>query len=105
MSRKFWWIALCAFLLIGAGCSKHDPPAKVVVEIPSGFTGNFLLEMGIKDAPPLAKRGDVYVVTVPRDGKVVTSTLLMHSLPTFQNASNGSVWCYSHSVFTTGDGI
>jgi len=105
MSRRFWWIAVCACLLVSAGCSKHDPPARVVVEIPSGFTGDFVLEMGVREAPPLARRGDAYVVTVPRDGKVATSTLLMHSLPTFQNSGDGGVWGYSHSVFATGDGI
>ena len=45
------------------------------------------------------------MVTVPKSGKVITSTLLTNSEPTFQNSSEGAVWGYSHSVFTTGDGI
>lgn len=105
MNRRVLLIAVCALLLAGVGCSKKNPAAKVVVEIPSGFTGDVLLEMGVRDAPPLAKRGDAYVVTVPRDGKVITSTLLLHSLPTFENSGDGRVWGYSHSLFTSGDGI
>jgi hypothetical protein len=76
-----------------------------VVEIPAGFTGNFMLEMGIKGAPPLERHGDAYVVAVPKSGKVETSTLLTNSTPVFKNASDGAVWGYAHSVFTTGDGI
>jgi hypothetical protein len=55
--------------------------------------------------PPLEERGAAYVVPVPRNGKIITSTLLTNSEPTFQNSSEGAVWGYSHSVFTTGDGI
>jgi hypothetical protein len=77
----------------------------VIVEIPYGFSGNFLPEMGVRDAPPLAKRGDAYVVPVPRNGKFITSTLLTNSEPTFRNSSEGAVWGYSHSIFKTGDGI
>jgi hypothetical protein len=106
MNRKIWSMVICAVFLVAAGaCSKHHSAAQVIVEIPSGFTGNFLLEMGISEAPPLAKRGDAYVVPVPRNGKVITSTLLTKSRPTFRNSSEGAVWGYSHSVFTTGDGI
>jgi hypothetical protein len=61
--------------------------------------------MGVKGAPPLEKQGDTYVVAVPRSGKVITSTLLTNSQPSFRNSSDGAVWGYSHSVFNTGDGI
>jgi hypothetical protein len=106
MKRSFWLTALFAAFLIAAGaCSKHPAAAQVIVEIPSGFTGDFLLEMGVKEAPPLEKRGDAYVVSVPRNGKVTTSTLLTNSQPTFRNSTEGAVWGYSHSVLTTGDGI
>jgi hypothetical protein len=106
MNRKIWPAVICAVLLIAASaCSKHGSAPQVIVEIPSGFNGDFLLEMGVKDAPPLEKRGDAYVVPVPRNGKVVTSTLLTNSEPAFRNSSEGAVWGYSHSVFNTGDGI
>jgi hypothetical protein len=93
------------FLIASSACSKNRAAPQVIVEIPSGFTGNFLLEMGVRDALPLEKRGEAYVLPVPRNGKVITSTLLTNSRPSFQNSSEGAVWGYSHSVFTTGDGI
>jgi hypothetical protein len=106
MNRRAWSIAVCIiFLLAASACSKKSSAPQVIVEIPSGFTGDFLLEMGVKESPPLEKRGDAYVVSVPRNGKVVTSTLLTNPRPTFQNSSEGAVWGYSQSVFTTGDGI
>ncbi len=106
MNRKIWPRVVCAVFLLAAGaCSQHGSAPEVIVEIPSGFTGNFLLELGVRDAPPLAQRGAAYVVTVPRSGKLITSTLLKDSKPTFLGSSDGAVWGYSHSVFTTGDGI
>jgi hypothetical protein len=108
MSRKFSCALLSAILVLWSACSKK-PASPLIVEIPSGFSGNFVLEMGVRDAPPLAKRGDAYLVLVPkdgpRDGKVSTSTLLLNPRPSFHNASGGTVWGYSHSLFTTGDGI
>ncbi len=102
---KAWCVVLGAvFLSIACACSRKTAPA-IVVEIPAGFTGDFLLEMGIKGAPPLEKHGDSYFVVVPKSGKVETSTLLTNSTPVFKNASDGAVWGYAHSVFTTGDGI
>jgi hypothetical protein len=109
MKRKMVLLFGCALLLLAeAACSKHvsgTQGTQLVVEIPAGFSGDFLLEMGAQDRPPLEKRGDVYVVTVPRTGKVVTSTLLQNPKVEFKNASDGGVWGYSQSVFTTGDGI
>jgi hypothetical protein len=103
--RKTWGLVVgVVFLSAACACSRKSAPV-VVVEIPAGFTGDFMLEMGVKGAPPLEKQGDAYVVAVPRSGKVTTSTLLTNSKPTFQNSSDGAVWGYAHSVFTTGDGI
>jgi hypothetical protein len=59
----------------------------------------------VTEAPPLEKRGNAYVVPVPRSGRVPTSTLLTNPAPMFQNASSGAIWGYSHSVSPTGDGI
>ncbi len=105
-NRKMLSMVICAvFLVAASACSKQSSAPQVMVEIPAGFTGNFRLEMGVKDATPLEKRGDAYVVPVPSNGKVITSTLLTDSQPTFQNSSEGTVWGYSHSLFKTGDGI
>jgi hypothetical protein len=103
---KIWPAVICAgFLLAASDCSKRGAGPALLVEIPSGFSGDFRLEMGVKDAPALDKQGDAYVVSVPKSGKVTTSTLLTNARPTFKNSSDGGVWGYSHSVFTTGDGI
>jgi hypothetical protein len=98
-------IVSAALLMIAVGCSKTPAASQVVVEIPSGFSGDFLLEMGVKDAPALERQGDAFVVTVPKNGKVSTSTLLLNPRVTFKNGSDGGVWGYSHAVFSTGDGI
>jgi len=106
MNRGAWLPAFCAvFLIVASGCSNKDSAVNLIVEIPPGYTGNFLMEMGAKDAPALSKQGNSYVVAVPKSGKVTTSTLLTKSNPTFKNSSDGAVWGYSHSVFATGDGI
>ena len=104
MNRKVWSITFCAcFLILVSACTKRAQ--QVIVEVPAGFNGNFVLEMGVTEAPPLEKRGNAYVVTVPRSGRVPTSTLLTDPTPMFQNASSGVIWGYSHSISTTGDGI
>jgi hypothetical protein len=106
MNRKAWSIFICAvFLCVTTGCSRSKPAPIVVVEVPAGFTGDVLVEMGVKDAPPLPQQGEAYSVIVPRDGKILTSTLLTKARPTFKNSGEGAVWGYSHSVYTTGDGI
>ncbi len=106
MNRRGWLMVFCTVILfVAGGCSKKGYGPDLIVEIPSGYTGNFLMEMGIKDAPALAKQGNSYVVAVPRSGRMTTSTLLMNPQPIFKNSSEGAVWGYSHSVSATGDGI
>lgn len=105
MSRRILIFFGCVCLAITIACTKHSPDSSVVVEIPPDFTGNFVLEMGSRSASALPKDGDAYVIAVPRSGKLETSTLLQHPNVTFKNSSSGSVWGYSQSTFTTGDGI
>lgn len=105
MTEKSLLVVCTLFLVVCSGCSKREMPTPVIVEIPAGFNGNFVLEMGVRDAPPLAKRGDAFIVPVPKSGRVETSTLLQKCHPTFQNASEGTVWGFSQSTFATGDGI
>jgi len=104
--RRSWKsvLGLVPLLILSAACSKRADP-DLIVEIPAGFSGNFSLEMGVRDAPALAKDGNAYRLTVSKSGKMSTSTLLVHSQPQFRNSSGGAVWGYSHSVFSTGDGI
>jgi hypothetical protein len=93
------------FLIAGAACSRKTPTEAIEIDIPPGFNGNFVLEMGVKNAPQLQRDGDAYVVNVPKDGKVSTSTLLQNPKVSFKNAGDGAVWGYSHSSVSTGDGI
>jgi hypothetical protein len=106
MSWKILAGSLLALLLGAAdACSRGASAPELLVEIPAGFSGNFVLEMGVHSASHLPKDGDVYLVTVPRSGRLMTSTVLEKPKVTFKNGSGGSIWGYSQSMFTTGDGI
>jgi hypothetical protein len=104
-SRFIIVFAFVVLVLVTIACSKNRASAEVVVEIPAGFSGYFVLEMGVHDAPPLQRDGDEYVLSLPRDGKAQTSTILSEPRITFRNHSGGQVWGYSQRTFTTGDGI
>jgi len=100
--------AICGFavlLAITAACSKKSVSDQLIVEIPPGFSGNFVLEMGVRGAVPLSKHGDAYVLSLPREGKTQTATMLNNARVTFKNASDGQVWGLSQRTFSTGDGI
>jgi len=106
MTRNFVLIfLLAAFLAAGVACSKRGSNQQLVVEIPAGFSGTFVLNMGVREAPALQSDGRIYFVSVPANGKVETSTFLDKPKIIFRNSSNGSIWGFSQSVFTTGDGI
>ena len=104
-ARSLLLAMLLAFICIAVACSRKNAKPQVVIEIPPGFTGNFVLEMGIRDAAPLPTETNTYVVTIPRGGNMRTSTLLDHPNVTFRNRGDGRVWGYSQRLFTTGDGI
>ena len=105
MTRMFPAMFASVMVLMAVACSKHDPAPQLVVEIPAGFSGNFVLEMGVRGSAPLAQQGDTYTVRVPRNGRVTTSTFLSHPQVAFKNDSDGKVWGYSQNAFSTGDGI
>jgi hypothetical protein len=105
MIRRFILLSVLTLLIAGLGCTRRSSEPRLVVEIPPGFTGSFVMEMGGREASPLQKDGEAYVVAVPRTGKVTTSTILVRPKVEFKNASDGSIWGFSQSVFTTGDGI
>jgi len=96
---------LAAVFAVTVACTKKSAADQVVVEIPAGFSGNFVLDMGVRDAAPLPRQADSYLLVVPRDGKAQTSTLLNNAQVTFKNSSDGQVWGLSERVFRTGDGI
>ena len=101
--RLLWVPAV--FICVAIGCSKKNPKPQVVIEIPPAFSGNFVLEMGVRGAAPLPAKSDAYVLTIPSSGKMQTSTLLDHPDVTFRNRGQGRIWGYSQRTFTTGDGI
>jgi hypothetical protein len=105
MIRRLSVAAVCVYLTLTLACSRHSADARVILEIPAGFKGNFVMVMGSRDADPLRKDGDVYIVQVPSSGRLQTSTLLQGPKVTFKNAATGTIWGYSQSTFTTGDGI
>lgn len=94
--------SLCMVLL---ACSKQAPRPELLIEIPAGFSGNFVLEMGVHGAPPLGREGQLYKAVVQRSGKVETSTSLENPLVKYKNDSGSGIWGFSQSRFTTGDGI
>ena len=106
MTRKtlFLTVLLVPIFVVSA-CSRKNPKPQVVVEIPGSFTGNFVLEMGVRGASPLPTEATGYLITVPGSGKLQTSTLLEHPNVVFRNRGQGRIWGYSQRVFTTGDGI
>jgi len=96
---------LSVVIAITVACTKKSAADPVIVEIPARFSGNFVLEMGVRDAAPLARQGDAYVLSVPLNGRAQTSTLLNNAQVTFKNSSDGQVWGFSERMFRTGDGI
>ena len=74
MIRKGSLLLAMGLLIAATACAKHSADPQLTVEIPPGFSGNVVVEMGLKDAAPLARQGEAYLVSVPRDGKIETST-------------------------------
>ena len=106
MMWRFATACLFAVVLtITVACTKKSASDQVIVEIPSGFSGNFVLDMGVRNAAALPKEGNSYVLEVPPNGKAETSTLLKNAHLVFRNSTDGQVWGLSQRVFTTGDGI
>ncbi len=104
--RKLGFLLLPVLIIIIAASCKPKPSGEtLIIEIPPGFSGNFMLEMGVKGAPELPKDSTAYTLALPKSGRVVTSTLLMNPQVSFRNLSDGAVWGYSHSLVSTGDGI
>lgn len=90
--------------VLTGGCSKRSP-SDVVIEVPANFSGQVHVEMGVPGAPALKEEGPHYVISVPPDGKVVTSTMITEAKPTFGNVDPSRVWGYMPSVSKTGDGV
>jgi hypothetical protein len=106
MKKKAAFSLVSVIILTGIlACSKRSSGPQLTVEIPAGFSGNFSLEMGVRGAAPLQQAGNAYLAMVPATGKLTTSTFLEKPRVTFKNTGQGTIWGYSQSIFTTGDGI
>jgi hypothetical protein len=57
-----------------------------------------------RDRHPLQREQGTYVVQIPADGKITTSTVLSGS-PKFTVAGTGRIWGYTASIYRTGDGL
>jgi hypothetical protein len=91
-------------ILISCSCQKAKSD-EVLIEVPNGFTGEVRIDMGVRGAPVLKQEGRSYVVSLPSDGHIETSTILVGVRPRFRDAVSGRVWGYAPSVWKTGDGI
>jgi len=104
--RKFGFACFVAVVLVAAiACTKKTAAEQLVVEIPAGFNGNFVLDMGVRGAVALPIDGNAFILDLARSGKAQTSTLLENPQVKFKNKSDGAVWGYAQRTFTTGDGI
>ena len=61
--------------------------------------------MGVAGALSLPREGAAYVVHVPSDGRVSTSTSLSELQPTFKNVEGSHIWGYTSLILRSGDGI
>ena len=106
MSRPRRVLALSlALVILAVGCEKRRI-TEIVIKLPDGFSGQVQIQMGVVGAPKLTTSGQAYVVSLPSDGHLQTSTIIEDNLPVrFENSRSGSVWGYATSTSKTGDGI
>ena len=90
-------------ILLTTACSKRQA-SQLVIELPENFSGIVQVQLGVRGTPELEREGDGYRITVPPDGKVVTSTMVPDIEPTFVRVKSDQVWGYSRSESKTGDG-
>jgi hypothetical protein len=96
--------ALILSLLITMACTKKAQ-SPILVNVPTGFTGQVHLELGELNAPALPSEQGCYVVTLPPDGIVRTSSVIDGAVLKFQNLQPGKVWGYTAHFEHAGDGI
>jgi hypothetical protein len=101
--RKWWLLAAVSLTTFALYCNRSSSSPTVEIRVPPGFTGQIELQLGKDGALPLAHEGNTYIVQVPDDGKVSTSTVL-DSEPRYK-VSGGQVWGYMCSVYKAGDGL
>ena len=93
-------VAVCA----GMACSRKAHAA-LLIEVPSGYSGPVNVQLGVAGAPPLQKEHGEYVIPVPVNGHITTSTTISDATPEFKNVGQDRVWGYESSILKAGDGI
>ena len=102
--RRVFALSL-ALVILAVGCEKRKI-TEIVIKLPDGFSGQVQIQMGVVGAPKLTTSGQAYVVSLPSDGHLQTSTIIEDNLPArFENSRTESVWGYANSISKTGDGI
>jgi hypothetical protein len=99
-----FYVVVGCLAALTVGCSRSSQD-EIVIEVPANFSGQVHVEMGVPGAPALKQDGARYVIEIPPDGKVVTSTLITAAKPTFGNVDASRVWGYTPSISQTGDGV
>ena len=102
--RKAKLLFATTLLSASIGCSRSQN-AELVIHLPPNFKGEVQVQMGINGAPALKREGGRYVVDVPIEGKVITSTILPDLRPKVENVDPKQLWGYIHSTTKTGDQI
>ncbi len=101
--RKWWLLVAVSVTMFALYCNKQSSGAAVEIRVPSGFTGQIEVQFGTDGALALAREGNTYIIQVPENGKIVTSTVL-DTEPHYK-ISGGQVWGYMCSIYKTGDGL
>jgi hypothetical protein len=97
---------LLFFVILLVGCARRTKIVELVIELPEGFSGEVSIRTGVPHASQLKTEGQAYVVSVPSDGHVETSTIPEEGISTrFRNLATGRIWGYDSSLQKTGDGI
>jgi len=98
---------LVPVLLLGLllSCWKAPVHEQLVIEVPPDYSGPVEVQLGVAGAPALPKRGDSYVIALPPDGHVSTSTSLSEIQPIFKDLPGNRLWGFSSLILRSGDGI
>jgi hypothetical protein len=97
-------ISLLTITSLLAACSKKQAGDQVLFTVPTGFSGQVQVQLGVVGAAPLEREHGVYVLRIPADGKLTTSTVLPGS-PSYNVSGDNQVWGYTSSIYRTGDGL
>jgi hypothetical protein len=101
--RKWWLLVAVSVTSFALYCTRQPSGNTVEFRVPPGFTGQIEVHFGRDGSPALTREGNTYIVQVPDDGKVSTSTVF-NSEPHYK-ISGGQVWGYMCSIYKAGDGL